>query len=356
MRGSHKNYLRSAGWCAVIVLVSVVAPRYLGIRTGIKKAKTPPHRAVTLLAFGDVNLGRMVGQKILNGEIDFPFQKISFRNDSADIVFGNLESQLSDQKGVTQDPVHNLIFTGPPNGARSLVKFGFTYISTANNHAFDYGKRALLETLDHLDDENIAHIGSVRSAQTLYEPLMFEKNGIRFAFFAVTNLMNFKRGWHDFVATTDTSKLFPAIREAAASVDVVILSVHGGDEYSDRPAKRLTIFEEQAVMQGVTIVLGHHPHVPYGIEHFGGGYIFYSLGNFVFYQPQLFWTQLSFAARITVEKNAGTTTVTLVECIPIQAGYQPSLLSDSNEVGQLKARLQASSNIPITLTGRGFIN
>lgn len=356
MRGSHKNYLRSAGWCAVIVLVSVVAPRYLGIRTGIKKAETPPHHAVTLLAFGDVNLGRMVGQKILNGEIDFPFQKISFRNDSADIVFGNLESQLSDQKGVTQDPVHNLIFTGPPNGARSLVKFGFTYISTANNHAFDYGKRALLETLDHLDDENIAHIGSVRSAQTLYEPLMFEKNGIRFAFFAVTDLMNFKHGWHDFVATTDTSKLFPAIREAAASVDVVILSVHGGDEYSDRPAKRLTKFEEQAVMQGVTIVLGHHPHVPYGIEHFGGGYIFHSLGNFVFYQPQLFWTQLSFAARITVEKNAGTTTVTLVECIPIQAGYQPSLLSDSNEVGQLKARLQASSNIPITLTGRGFIN
>ncbi len=135
--------------------------------------------------------------------------------------------------------MHNLIFTGSPNGAQSLVKFGFTHISTANNHAFDYGKRALLETLDHLDSANIAHIGSVRSAKTLYEPLMFEINGIRFAFFAVTDLMNFKHGWNDYVATTDTSKLFPAIREAAACVDVVILSVHGGDEYADRPTKRL---------------------------------------------------------------------------------------------------------------------
>ena len=344
------------GWCAVLVFCFVVAPPYLGIRSGMKKAEAPVHRSVTVLAFGDVNLGRMVGQKILNGEIDFPFQKISFRNDSADIIFGNLESQLSNQKGVTQDPVHNLIFTGPPNGAQSLVKFGFTLVSTANNHAFDYGKRALLETLDHLDDENIGHIGSVRSAQTLYEPLMFEKNGIRFAFFAVTDLMNFKHGWHDFVATTDTSKLFPAIREAAASVDVVILSVHGGDEYSDRPAKRLAVFEEQAVVEGVKIVLGHHPHVPYGIERFGAGYIFHSLGNFVFYQPQLFWTQLSFAARITLVKNAGATTVTSIECIPIQAGYQPTVLSDSSELCQLRARVQALSNIPITLTGRGIIN
>ena len=49
---------------------------------------------VTLLAFGDVNLGRMVGQKIINGEVDFPFEKISLRRDSADIVFANLESQF----------------------------------------------------------------------------------------------------------------------------------------------------------------------------------------------------------------------------------------------------------------------
>jgi poly-gamma-glutamate capsule biosynthesis protein CapA/YwtB (metallophosphatase superfamily) len=340
----------------VLVISCIVAPRYLGMRGRVQKIGAPVRSAVRLLAFGDVNLGRMVGQKIINGEIDFPFQKISFRPDSADIIFANLECQLSDQHGITQDPLHNLIFTGPPNGAESLVKFGFTHVSTANNHAFDYGKRALLETLGHLDDEDIGHVGTVRSGRTLYEPLMFEKNGIRFAFFAVTDLMNFKHGWHGYVATTDTNKLFPAIREAAASVDVVILSVHGGDEYSDRPSKKLTAFEEQAVNQGVAVVLGHHPHVPYGVEHFGNGYIFHSLGNFVFYQPQLYWTQLSFAAKITLTKDSSTTTVTSVECIPLQAGYQPSILSDSIALVKLKSRLQSLSNIPITLTSRGTIN
>ncbi len=356
VRGHFGISFSLAGWCTVAVFSAIVAPRYYGMKTRVTNVQAPVHRSVTMLAFGDVNLGRMVGQKILTGEIDFPFEKISYRRDSTDIVFANLECQLSDQKGETQDPVHNLIFTGPPNGAEALAKFGFTHVSTANNHAFDYGRHALVETLDHLDGENIVHIGTTRSARTLYEPVMFEKGGIRFAIFAVTDLMNFKHGWHDNVATTDTSKLFPAIREAAASVNVVLLSVHGGDEYSDRPTKRMEKFDEECVKEGVTIVLGHHPHVPYGIEHFGNGYIFHSLGNFVFYQPQLFWTQLSFAAKITFKKSAAGTVVTAVECIPLQSGYQPAVLSDSSALNQLQKRLQSLSNIPITLTGRGYVN
>jgi len=356
VKGYFKFVVFGVGSCAVLAFSFIVAPRYYGMSGRIKKTATPIRKSVTLLAFGDVNLGRMVGQKVLKGEVDFPFQRISFRDDSADIVFANLECQLSDQKGETQDPAHNLIFTGPQNGAQSLVKFGFTYVSTANNHAFDYGKPALLETLDHLDEANIAHVGSARSARVLYEPLMFEKNGIRFALFAVTDLMNFKHGWHGYVATTDTGKLFPALREAAASVDVVILSVHGGDEYSDRPTRQIKNFDELCVAQGVKILLGHHPHVPYGIEHFGDGYILHSLGNFVFYQPQLFWTQLSFAAKIKIEKNGGATSVLSVECIPIQAGYQPTVLADSSALQLLQKRLQSLSNIPITLTSRGTIN
>ena len=344
-----------AGWSAAVVISIVVAPRYLGMRSA-RKSEGSPSRTATVLAFGDVNLGRMVGQKILRGEVDFPFRNIALDRDSGDIVFANLESQLSDQKGETQDPVHNLIFTGPPNGARALSNFGLDYVSTANNHAFDYGKRALLETLEHLDEENIGHFGTARSPRGLYEPLMVEKNGIRFAFFAVTDLMNFKRGWHGYVAITDSSKLFPAVREAAASVDVVVLSVHGGDEYSDLPMRRLTSFEEASIAQGVTIVLGHHPHVPYGIRRVGKGYIVHSLGNFVFYQPQLYWTTLSFAVRIALEKKKDSTFVSSIECIPLQAGYQPSVLADSASVSRLTSRMQALSNIPIILSRRGVLH
>ena len=42
---------------------------------------------------------------------------------------------------------------------------------------------------------------------------------------------------------------------------------------------------------GATLVIGHHPHVIQPEEHYRGGLIFYSLGNFVFDQYQREATQ-----------------------------------------------------------------
>ncbi|HTX18358.1 MAG TPA: CapA family protein [Bacteroidota bacterium] len=315
----------------------------------------PSRSAVTVLAFGDVNLGRLVGQKILANDVQYPFERISLSKGSVNVVFANLESQLSSQHGETQDPRHNMIFTGPPNGALSLRRFGFTLVSTANNHAYDYGKRALFETLDHLDESSIVHVGTTRGVGELYEPIMFEKNGIRFAFFATSDFMNFAGGWHDYVAMTDTSKLFPALREAAAAVDVVVVSVHGGDEYADEPTLHIREFDEACVRQGARIVIGHHPHVPYGVEKVGSSYIFHSLGNFVFYQPQHFWTQLSYAVELKFEREGSGVSVTSVGFIPLKAGYQPSVLKDSAQVAQLRERVQSISNIPITMTTKDYL-
>ena len=361
MKEFFRNALLWTGVSVSCLLSFAIVTRFLkgtaGSEGGGKREGGSVRNSVTLLAFGDVNLGRLVGKRILGDEIRYPFEKISLKSGSSDIVFANLESQLSDQKGETQDPVHNMIFTGPPDGALSLTSFGFTVVSTANNHAYDYGKSALLETLNHLDDENIAHVGTARSQEELYEPIMFEKNGIRFAFFAATDLMNFEGGWHQYVAMTDTSKLFPAIRDAASAVDVVVVSVHGGDEYADEPTEHIRTFDEECVHQGATIVLGHHPHVPYGVEKIGRSYIFHSLGNFVFYQPQLFWTQLSYAVQLTIERNDDSAvSVTSVSFVPLKAGYQPSLLADSASLAVLQERVQSVSNIPITLTMKGYLN
>ena len=328
---------------------------YFGGKGGHKGGASHFHTA-TLLAFGDVNLGRLVGQKILSDEIDFPFQNVALGPEKPDIVFANLESQLSDQDGETQDPNHNMIFTGPPAGALSLVSFGFTHVSTANNHAFDYGTDALLETLDRLDEENIAHVGTARSADELYQPLMFESEGIRFALFAVTDLMNFTKGWHEYVAIADTGKLFPAVRAAANSADVVMMSFHGGEEYKEAPTKRVKEFAELCALQGVKVFLGHHPHVPYGVEEFHGSFLFHSLGNFVFYQPQSYWTQRSFAAEIQFEKKDSGTVVSSLSLIPLRAGYQPAILTDSAEISALQSRVQALSNVPLTLKTKGTIH
>ncbi len=311
-----------------------------------RRTRPAPSLQASLLAFGDVNLGRALGQKILHDAVQYPFEK--FCEDSADIFFVNLESTLSEQHGETESPASNYIFTGPPLGAATLSGAGITCVATANNHAYDYGERAVLETIDNLDEANIAHIGSSRAPEHVFEPLWIEKNGIHFAFFAVTDIMNNGRMWRAHVASTDTAGLFPKIREAAAAADAVVVSVHGGDEYADIPSHRMEQFMHACVAQGAAVVLGHHPHVPYGIEEYGGRYIVSSLGNFVFHQPQNEWTQVSFGVEFQFSKIGRATTVSLIRVIPVAVGFQPAHISNASVRGKLLSRMRRYSTISLT--------
>jgi poly-gamma-glutamate capsule biosynthesis protein CapA/YwtB (metallophosphatase superfamily) len=350
------------GWYGVMTCVVAGALAWIFIhQRSENKNRLVEHRSasrdheVRMIAFGDINLGRVVGQKILKGDIDFPFKNIREITDSFDIVFANLESQLSDQKGETQDPKYNLVFTGPPEGGKTLADFGITLVSTANNHAFDYGKRALFETIENLDENNIAHVGTQRAPEYLYDPVVCVVKGIRFAVFGVTALMNVRKGWQGNIAWADTSRLFPKIREIAPNVDVVIVSCHGGIEYAEAPAPNIKKFARECLAQGVMLFIGHHPHVTFGILREGKGYIVHSLGNFVFYQPQHFWTQLSYGIDVKFVKDSVTRIVSL-RCIPIKAGMQPSVLSDTVLVLALKRRTQTLSNFPIVMTTEGINN
>lgn len=339
---------------AISFWASVEIQKHIVAGSKQNTAKKSGIATVTMLAFGDINLGRKVGQQILLGDVDFPFRNIRWLTDSADIVFANLECQLSDQHGETQNPKFNLIFTGPPSGAVSLAHFGITHVSTANNHAFDYGTEALFETIDNLDSAHITHVGTSKSDALLYEPAVFEKKGIRFALFAVTDVMNFARGWQNYVAVADTAKLFPEIRRIKPSTDFIIVSYHGGDEYADRPSRRTKKFAEECIREGVQLFLGHHPHVPYGIAKEGTSYIVYSLGNFVFAQPQHYWTQHSIAVRIQFEKSDSSkgafnsAQIRSLECIPLNASMQPSLATDSSTIASLIHRVRSLSNTTLT--------
>ena len=223
-----------------------------------------------MLAVGDVNLGRYVGRVMLAGDSLFPFVAARDTFAAYDLVFANLESCLSEQGGETEHPRNNLIFTGPPIGARMLRLAGITMVATANNHALDYGTRGLSETMSNLEAAGITFAGSARRAGDLYEPAMIERNGIRIAFFACTAIMNMRpAGWDTLVAWADTARLFPRMRVWRDSVDFLILSYHGGEEYRDRAGPEVQSFGRAAVEAGADLVLGHHPHVPYGLERRG---------------------------------------------------------------------------------------
>lgn len=322
----------------LVIQVTVVAALYA-------TEADSSHSAVTILAGGDVNLGRRVGRIIYGGDTEYPFVNVRSLFDQHDIVFVNLESQLSDREGETQHPKNNLIFCGPREGARALSGAGVDVVSTANNHAFDYGRNALRETLRYLEEESVVAVGTSADSVADFPPVVVERNGIRIAFVAYTQFMNFPAKWDGFVSLFDSIRALREIREASSQADVVIASYHGGDEYVDVPNERTQAQMEFLADAGASIVLGHHPHVPQGMVRRNGKFIVYSLGNFVFAQPQRYWTQRSFLLSFSVSKSDTVASISDLAIIPIKAGFQPGAMTDSLAVEELRLRLQSHSNV-----------
>jgi poly-gamma-glutamate capsule biosynthesis protein CapA/YwtB (metallophosphatase superfamily) len=272
-------------------------------------AAVEPEPSIVLAAGGDVNFGRECGQAILKDVAYDPFAGLNEAWKSADARFVNLESQLSDQHGLTQSPSHRLIFTGPPGGADVLAQAHVSLVSTANNHAWDYGKNALLETIENLERAQVRFAGTGRDAEQAYRPALLQVSGRSVALFAVTQVWNqppFEASaGKDFVAWANVDKLKAGIELARREHDFVIVSYHGGEEYVDAPIERTRAFAKAVMALGVDVFIGHHPHVPQGVGWVEGRPIVYSLGNFVFAgHDERPWTKQSFFVRITLKKGA----------------------------------------------------
>ncbi len=290
-------------------------------------------RPITVLVGGDVNMGRQIGQKILAGDVDYPFTKISETLQEADITFVNLESQLADLGGETQSPTNEFRFAGPPEGARSLANAGIDIVSVANNHMWDYGRDRLLETLDHLDSAGVAFVGASRDTDNRWSPNIMEVGGHKIGWLATTTLLNgYERsGAAEQVAFYNQESMDDAITSLVDEVDWVLVSVHTGNEYQTTPEKETVDLMRGLIDAGADVVIGHHPHVARPIEIYNGKPIFYSLGNFAFWQPFSFETQHSFLTKLTLDRQAGLS----YEVIPVKAGWQPELLADENLIDRL---------------------
>jgi poly-gamma-glutamate synthesis protein (capsule biosynthesis protein) len=261
------------------------------------------------------------------------------------VVFANLESNISDQKGRTESPRSNMIFTAPPAAAQALKRAGVRVVATANNHALDFGVSARDQTIRYLDSAGIAHCGTTEEGANPYRPAFVTSHGIRFAFFAVTDIMNGPgTSWKRFVAAADTSGLLPAIRAVRESTDVVVVSFHGGVEYAPESSARTREFAREALAGGADIVLGHHPHIPYGVYAEGGKWAVHSLGNFVFMQPDRYWTRFSFAISFDILRDATGTRIRSLRALPLRAGFQPEFLPPGEEAETVRERIRLLSS------------
>jgi len=197
------------------------------------------------------------------------------------------------------------VFKGSPSHAAALVAVPFEAACLANNHVFDYGLSGFRETLDVLHRRGVRTVGAGMTLDEAAAPLTLTVEGSR------TTIVNFSEG-EDLTASTggpgvcgwEIDRLAATVRRAKKRGDFVIAIGHAGLEYVPFPPLYVVRAFRALSEAGADCVIGHHPHVPQGVETRGGRLIAYSLGNFAFFQPpELNYRRTGFC--LSLESRAG---------------------------------------------------
>jgi poly-gamma-glutamate synthesis protein (capsule biosynthesis protein) len=143
-------------------------------------------------------------------------------------------------------PLQNFpVFAAPPQAAAWIGEVGFDGCTTASNHSLDQGFDGLVNTADLLERAGVAHIGTFRSRAERRRPVILTTDeGVRVGVVAGTFGTNgfplpARREWS--VSMWDARNLLAQARAArAAGADIVVVHLHGGDEYSHVPSAAQT--------------------------------------------------------------------------------------------------------------------
>lgn len=248
---------------------------------------------VTLIFTGDVIPARSVNS-IMTEKNDFtyPFLKTHEFLKTADLTIINLESPLT-----SNCPVINtgMVFCGNQRFIEGLLLAGVDIASLSNNHAGNYGKEGVDETVLVLKQNAIEPVG-------IDSGVYKEVNGVRFAFLGYNGVSPFL----DYINTIDKEKVKKDIKTAKQNADVIIVLYHWGAEYSPFPILASGIAPDDptdiahfTIDNGADLVVGNHPHWVQGYEEYKGKMIFYALGNFIFDQMWSYETQIGVVLKTT---------------------------------------------------------
>jgi poly-gamma-glutamate capsule biosynthesis protein CapA/YwtB (metallophosphatase superfamily) len=290
---------------------------------------TEPIR-ITVAAVGDVLTHMPIVDSVrspIDGSYDFRpvFAPVAPYLRQADYTVANLETRLAGaERGYSGYPR----FNSPTQLAYTLRWAGVDLVATANNHSLDMGWDGIVSTLDNLEAEGLAHVGTYRSAEERAAPLVVDIQGIRVGFINHTASLNGLVPPADkpfAVARLDVDRVIQdAVTARAWGADVVIALLHFGNEYEREPSLEQQEITQKLLSGGVDVVLGSHPHVVQPIEHvfeYSGWkvtdkFVVYSLGNFVSNQRWQY-SDSGLVAYVHLEKRGLRTYVTGVSYLPV---------------------------------------
>lgn len=223
---------------------------------------------------------------------------------AADYRIVNLESPLDPGTGFIVKS--GAAFTGYPEHVSALKSGGFDAAVMANNHTFDCGEAGFFATFELLRSHGIAAVGAGKDLAEACRPLVIEANGAKVVLLAISEGEDMRGATADApgVRPWEVDALADDIRRAKKSGAAVIVSAHCGLEYQPYPSFYVYEAFRTWAEAGADLIVGHHPHVPQGMTRFGGVPAYFSLGNFVFYQPvNYYFRKLGYLLEITVDNG-----------------------------------------------------
>lgn len=254
--------------------------------------KEPKDYSARLFMVGDALIHDCVytdAKRQGNGSYDFKpmIENIKAISSKYDLAYYNQETILG---GTAMGLSHYPRFNSPHEVGDAFLDAGFNLVSLATNHTMDRGETGVINSVNYWKSKKDKAVYSgqwISHDERAYETSqIYEKNGIKYAFFSYTTWTNglstpkgkeyLNNVYSDELAYADISK----VRDL---VDVVIVAMHWGTEYSHGVSAEQTKIANYLSSIGTDIIIGAHPHVVEPVEYINNGktFVIYSLGNVI---------------------------------------------------------------------------
>ncbi len=211
---------------------------------------------------------------------------------AADVAIANFETPAAASRPLTLTTVR---FNVHADFVQAYANAGFDAAAMANNHSFDAGVPGVGETVQALRGAGVRVIGGALAGEDPMQAQSFALAGGTLCVFAVTRILNFdmtmpgpsqpRIGLARSDPPAEQDALLAAVRGARPRCGAVVVSLHSGVEYQERPEPADRVYFHHLADAGADVVIAHHSHVVQPVELYRAGArqvpIFFSLGNFV---------------------------------------------------------------------------
>lgn len=252
----------------------------------------PKEKRMSLVAVGDTLIHGALYVDAQTGydtyDFSYMFTEIEPLLKDYDLKYYNQETIIGGKNlGVSHYPR----FNSPDEIGDALVGIGFNLVSLANNHTMDKDEAGILYSVDYWrKKEGVVVSGQSDSFEDKNNIKIHEQNGIKYAFIAYTDMTNglaVPSGKEYLVNVYSDEQAKIDIESVRDKVDVVIVSMHWGEEYTHDPTYSEKREAKYLSDLGVDLIIGSHPHVIQPVGYVDDTLVIYSLGNFVSGQSPL---------------------------------------------------------------------